>query len=373
MSAAALTLKVGGLLYAGWTSVAVQNSIEQLAGAFTLSLTEKWPGQSEQWEIPAGERCEILIGETPVITGYVDKISVSFDATSHTLSVSGRDAAGDLVDCTAPPLAFTGRRFLDVAQTLCKPYGITVTDETGGSAPLPKCAPQTGETVFRTLEKLARQHGVLLVSDRQGGIVITRAGLAGESGTALEIGKNILSAQMDFDASQLFSEITIKGQGSMATESKFDVIGCGPKGKVTAAPSTSAATSGWITRHRPLVIIAETQADRARCQNRAEWEAGNREAKAKKITVTVQGWAKPDGEIWQINQTIRLIAPWLRADKTWLISGANFQLDEGGSKTTLTLTGEKAFALLPEIPARKGGGKGGSESKYQVIGGKKNV
>ena len=41
------TLWVNGMIYGGWTAIRINRGIEQLAGSFTLSVTEKWPGQAE--------------------------------------------------------------------------------------------------------------------------------------------------------------------------------------------------------------------------------------------------------------------------------------------------------------------------------------
>ena len=213
-----LTLRVGGQVFAGWKSVSIRLGLEQIAGTYDLAITERWPWQPLEWSIPPGEFCEILIGDDPVISGYVDAVSVSYDANSHEIRVNGRDRTGDLVDCSAPSTAFSGLTFLQIAEKLTAPFGIQVHDETAlgrrlntkekkagkkGTPPkmprvsgqLPKCATKNSESVFKTLEKLARSEGVLLVSDGEGGLIITRAGMGGNCSTVLEFGQNILRAR----------------------------------------------------------------------------------------------------------------------------------------------------------------------------------
>ncbi len=377
-----LSLKVGGAIYGGWTGVAVRTGIEQIAGAFELALTERWPEQPTDWVIAPGEFCEVLIGEDVLITGYIDAVAISYDAASHEIKVSGRDRTGDLVDCSAPSVAMSGQTFFQIAEALCKPYGIAVYDETArgrkltvkqkkagkkGNAPkrprvptkIPKHATQNGESVFKTLEKLSRSEGVLLVSDGEGGLLITRAGVAGDCATVLEQGKNILRASLGHSHANLFSEITVKGQASAADAARFDVLHSSPKGSVkrTASPTGNSQ----IVRYRPLILVAETQADARRCQQRAEWEASNREARARKITVSVQGWRQENGDLWLINQRVRVKTAWLRIDEWWLIAGVNYRLDNGGTLAELTLVSDKAFEMLPEIPEPAAEAK-----KYQV-------
>jgi len=369
-----LTLRVGGRIFEGWESVSIETGIEQIAGSFQLALTERWPNQLEAWTIPPGEYCEIAIGGEPVISGYVDSASVSYDAAAHGLGVSGRDRTGDIVDCSAPATSFAGLSFVEIARRLVAPYHITVRDEAGvAGKKVPKCAIQPGESVFQTLETLARQAAVLLVSDGRGALVITRAGKAGEAVDRLIEGENILSASFEHNHGELYSSITIKGQAAAAASSNYDLSAAAPKGEVKRAPSTTT-TNSEVGRHRPLVIVAETEADAKRCQQRAAWEASTREAKSRRLNIAVQGWRQSDGSLWRINQTVSVVSPMLRLDERWLIAGVSYTLDDGGTTTSLTLTGPHAYDILPEIPpaTSKPGSKSTDDDvpggRYDVIG-----
>lgn len=381
-----LTLKVNGQVFSGWKSVRVRHSIEQISGTFDITYTERWPGETIGWVIPAGEYCEVLIGEHTVISGYVDKPTVGYDGNSHTLRVTGRDRTGDLVDCSAPSKAFSGLTFKQLADELCKPFGITVYDETvdekkltvsqkkigkKGTKPkakrvgaaLPKAACQSSETVFRMLQRLARNEGVLLVSDAEGGLLLTRAGRAGRVGVTLELGKNILSAEFEESQVNLFSEITVKGQASTQ-----DADGAGkmenwlsPKHTVSRGNAGTAKTgNSQITRYRPLIIVAEAQADARRVKQRAEWEASNREAKSRTYKATVQGWypSDQDRDIWRINSMVRVVDAWARIDEDWLLAAVDFTLSDSGTLAALEFTSPKAFDELPELPQPKAGAAG---------------
>lgn len=390
-----LTLHVAGRIYGGWTGVQVRHGIEQIAGTFDISLTERWPNQQTEWSIPPGEFCEVRIGAHVVISGYVDAVSVKYDDATHEIRITGRDKTGDLVDCSAPSRAFSGLTFKQIADILCAPYGITVYDETNsikkltveqkkigkkGMPPknkrvegkLPKCACQNGESVFRTLEKLARNEGVLLVSDHEGGLLLTSAGRAGRVGVPLEFGKNIKAASLDDSQANLYSEITVKGQSSAQNADgpeKFEaLISSKSTVKRGAAAGSTRRGSSQIKRHRPLIIVCESQADAARIRMRAEWEVGNREAKARKYTATVQGWY-PDpavDDIWRINSLVHVTDALSRIDEDWLIGAISFKLDESGTVADLELTSPKAFDQLPEIPEPKAGVKAGA-SKFQKV------
>lgn len=156
-------LEINGVKYGGWTKISIRRGIGQVAGTFELSITERWPGQPIPAKIELGASCVVTVDGAPVITGYVDDVAPSYNAASHTVSVTGRDKTCDLVDCCPPSTQLKGATLAAVARSLAAPFGIEVVDETGvGVVPGFKTNP--GDTVFETLEQLARAKGVLLLS-----------------------------------------------------------------------------------------------------------------------------------------------------------------------------------------------------------------
>lgn len=372
-----VTLEVGGLLYKGWKTVKIRQAIDQLAGVFSLELHDRWTGQSEAWAIAAGDACTLKIGNTVMITGYVDANKVGLSHTTHTITIDGRDKTGDLVDCSAPPKEWGGQKFEAIALELLKPYGVTLTTQldtdgngykakgkdakgkaatgnagTGGGL-IPKKASNSGETVHKLLEKMAKSQAALLVSDRVGGLIITRAGLAGRAADTLVLGKNIKSLNYDRTFANLYSEITVKGQQSGAQLPRSNLVNveqsAKPVGVIKRADTT--AQNAAINRYRPLILMAEEQAGADRCKRRAAWEASTREGKSLKLTIMVQGWRQTNGDIWTVNTLTRVKCPLVREDEDFLITACEFSIDRNnGTQTSLTLSRPSAFDVLPDIP-----------------------
>ena len=65
------TLWVNGMIYGGWTAIRINRGIEQLTGSFTLSVTEKWPGQAEARPIKKGDSAVVKIDGEAVCSGYM--------------------------------------------------------------------------------------------------------------------------------------------------------------------------------------------------------------------------------------------------------------------------------------------------------------
>ncbi|MCU0919027.1 MAG: contractile injection system protein, VgrG/Pvc8 family [Burkholderiaceae bacterium] len=344
-SDAGLRLLTGGRAYGGWKSVRVQRGIEQVAGAFQLSVSELWPGEYEARRIQPGESCELRVGDEPVMTGYVDAVEMTVDAAEHIVEAAGRDKTADLVDCSA--IAGTGqwrgRRVEQVAADLAAPFGVGVITQADTGAALPTFSVQEGETAFEAIERAARLRGLLLVTDGRGALVITRAGSTLLQ-TRLVLAENILRARALLDMRDRFSQYVLKGQ-TPGTDTHH--------GAAAAQPKASALDSG-VQRHRPLVVVSDAPDLGASLQERARWEAVVRAARSTQVQITVQGWAHAGG-LWQPNTLVHVVAEPLRLDHQLLISSVEYVLDEGGSTTELRLTRPDAYTL-PPAPAPAGAG-----------------
>ena len=85
----------------GWTEATITRSLETIAGTFAVTLSERDPGETRPRVVRPGDRCRVELEDEAVIEGYIDAVTIDYDATSHTIAVRGRDATGDLVDCSA--------------------------------------------------------------------------------------------------------------------------------------------------------------------------------------------------------------------------------------------------------------------------------
>lgn len=338
-----LTLTVDGLDYGGWLSVEVARSIEAVAGTFRLGLTERWPGAPARRRIAAGARCSVAIDGETVISGHVDEVQPSFDEGQHGVSVAGRDAAGDLVDCSA--IAGSGEwenaRLAAIAADICRPFGIAVSAAADTGAAFKSFRIEEGETAWEAIERACRMRTVLAVSDGRGGIVLTRSAAGPAIGTALRDGPkgNMLSAQGRYSDKDRHSRYIVKGQRS-GDDYLLPPDIAQPKGE---------AADPAVTRYRPLIVLAEDQGDGGDFGKRALWEARVRAARARQATIVVQGWRHASG-LWAPNTVVRVSSDWLAIEADMTIAGVAFRKDEGGTTSELTLMRPGAFEVqaLPE-------------------------
>lgn len=343
-------LLVGGQVYAGWEEVGVTRAMDGAAGGFTLQVADRWSANSRPWEIQPGDICEVRLGGETVITGYVDLARPSFSRTSHSIEVQGRDRSADLVDCSAvhDPDEWRDIDFLELANILGAPFGVTARAEVDVGAPFTLVKLDQGETVLEALARHAKMRRLLVMPDGQGNLVITRAGTA-RAEVELAQGGNILDARGTLDWSERFSQYAVKGQANFGEETDPEA----------EAHVLGQAKDAYINRYRPLLITAETDANPLSAQQRAEWEATTRLGMSTQAEITVQGWRQREsGPLWQPNTLVRVRSRWLRMDGEMLVRQVAFGKSNGGTTTTLSLVSPLAYEPEPPDGSQKKKPKG---------------
>ena len=358
-----ITLLVNGMRYSGWLGLGVERAIDRLGSHFSITVTEAWSGQDVPWQIGRFDGCQILIDGQVVLTGYVDDYAPSYDAQSHTVTISGRSKTQDLVDCS-PDISsgqFKGYTLGAIATSVCALFKIGTVQETDTSQTFPDATLQRGETGFTFLERLGRLAGVLLTDDELGNLVLTRTGTK-RAGGSLVHGVNILRARGKLSADKRFSHTIVKGQRAIGSAAGQSESGGG--GDADPAPVATnlraVALDRLVPRYRPKVCMAEAQQDAAAMQQRANWMRNYAFGRSTECEIDVLDYYDADGALWRINRLIGVSDPWLQIDQDLLIAGVSFRIDDrGGRITTLRLGPVEGFTPDPgEVKAHCKHGKG---------------
>lgn len=346
-----LSLTISGRRYGGWEKARVQRAINQLAGSFSLTLSDRWPGQPQRQALKRGAPCLLEVGGQALITGYLDEVSISYAAESHTISAQGRGKTADLVDCChdGQECQWKDQDLLQLAQLLCRPFDIEVLAEVEVGDPFPTVSYGQGDTIFSLLARLAQQRGLLLTSDGQGRLVITAAARERLPG-ALCLGQNIISGQMRVSERERFSHYIVKGQGQTSGGVADSLFEDDPKEAMS--PQGQASDPG-VTRHRPLVILADTAENTGSFERRARWEAVTRAGRSQSVSYTVAGWGPEPGTLWQPNRLVKVQDDYLGLDQDLLVEQVEYSLDENGAQSRLTLVPPDAYAPKPAADQAK--------------------
>jgi prophage tail gpP-like protein len=262
------------------------------------------------------------------------------------IAIEGRDRAGDLVDCSA---IYKGGQWRDasltqIASDLAAPFGIPVIAATDVGDSFPSFAIQDGETVFEAIARAAALRGVLAISDKEGGIVLARAGQSRHA-FGLQRPGNMLGGEADYSDDERFSDYIVKGQRRGTDDDEG-----APEGP--SSPVGQAQDSG-VKRYRPLIIMAEDQVDGVDATRRAEWERNVRAGRSDRINVRVRGWREQGdkGDLWEPNRVVHINdTEWLWINADLLIADVNYLRGRMGTITEIGLMPALAFDLLQGQP-----------------------
>lgn len=319
----ALTLFVGGKVFNGWVDLSVTRELNAGASDFSVQLTDKWAAEKEAWRLTANSSARISLGQAPVLTGFIDKISSSISKSSRGFTARGRSNTCDLVDCSVTgENSYKNLNLKELAIKVCKPFGITPTFLSDPGDPFPAITVQQGETVFALLDRLARQRKLLIYPGKNGGIIFSKA-IGTNSTTHLVEGVNILSGSSEYDFTNRFSEYQTKGQN----------IGWMQDGKQSTQAQGTATDLG-VGRYRPLIVLAEGTSDDGQSENRAAYEAALRKAQSLVAEIQVQGFYQKDGTLWDINQFVFVDCGSLGLRRWLLVKKVTYNKSNGGGTTT---------------------------------------
>jgi prophage tail gpP-like protein len=375
----AVTLKAGGVMFTDFVGVHIERDLQALAGRFELVCFDKiragaalGPPPTVPTPLLTGAAAQVAIDGETVLIGWIDKVSLHADGDTLSCTVTGRDKTGDLVDCAALPAGpaeFRNVDLLHVAQTVCAPFGIPVRADVGIGAPFVRLSCHPQETARSFLDVAARQRALLVTSDGVGGLVLTRGGVT-RAPESLWFGVNVLDVNSDDDWSHRFSDYFVKGQTPAANGRRVGVPpalthGVTPTGAAaTSAPGaassieaggaimTGHAIDPQVTRWRPTVRLARSQAGSSTVQAQAEWALRVARGQSHALHYRVLDWRdKPGGTLWRPNQVTGVWDPYCGIDGDMLIAGVAYGYDEEGMLTTLRVVDRSAYDLIDLAPA----------------------
>ncbi len=346
-----LELVINGEGFVGWLDVSIEQSLNQLADTFQVSVTNPWQGASDTVEFVEGDNVVVKESGEDIITGYIDSVSINYSASDLTITIAGRSKTADLIDCSAIYNEgrghFHGKNLLEIAKLLAEPFNISVgvdaNTDVGGN--YKSFAIQQGETVYDALVRAARMRGVLLVSDGAGDLIIAQAGneVADDS---LIYGKNILSGSRTGRFEGRFSQYILKSQSK------------GSDGQVASStkPSISKVEDSEVSRYRPTIIISENKETGKALDNRAVWQRTVAKGRSKDVRYRVPGWRQTrSNQLWRPGLLVAVEDPIFKIASDLIIATCRFTLDNSEEEITeLSLTLPEAYTTIAgNVPQRR--------------------
>lgn len=325
-----VTLTVGGQRLGGFQEVNITRSMEQAAIAFALRATNpSW--HPDAWALRLGAEVELHTSGTLLCRGFIDTYEADHgEGAQHEVRISGRSKAADAIDC--PPAKHKtgrveGKDLLGVAQEFDE-FGIGYKADVPLKT-IPKVQRHPLDTVHATIEREAREQGLMLVGQPDGSVLITRAGSKRHAGALVEGRPPIKKFSVRFSAEGKFSEITAKAQralGTSASDLREEVKEYDPE----------------VGRYRPMIVFLEGDGTEQDLKTRAQWERLRRQGAGTSIPITVTSWRDDGGELWEPGRLVALQLPSERVDQDMTLSSVTFTQNHQGTIAALTFVDPRA-------------------------------
>jgi prophage tail gpP-like protein len=340
-----ITLAVNGIRYAGWTEVSVSKSIESLCGQFSFATTVKENAEFViQNNLKLQDKVQVFIDSTKIITGYIEKLDIAYDAGSHSITVAGRDKTGDLIDSSIKPNNYNHQSFVKLVENVLSDNGYTDIKVINNVSNLPNMVEKTqgaavGEKIIEFLDKYAKKVQALLTTDADGNIVITRESEASATGSLLSNNTNatnILGASISLSSTNRFRYNYIESQSDNNSFEKSSV------------KQTGVATDKDIRNPRRSYTVMRPATEAVTLQELATWSTNLRKAKGIRYNCRVQDYysSKAFNQLWLPNELVQVEDVRCQLSGQFLIQGISYSKSrDSGSITEFSIVNKGAFDL----------------------------
>lgn len=239
----------------------------------------------------------VLVGGVPLFTGTMVSVLPAVTPKSKTLNVGCYSLPGVLYDCTPSsesfPLEYNRQGLIEISETLCNPFGISVQFDSDQGAIFERVACKPSQKIMDFLTELAKQRGLLISATESGALRFYTPISEGVPVAVLKQGSSPLVSISPpvIDAQKYYSQIT-----GIAT-------------KKTGSPGTKyTVTNARLQKFRPLTYTVQstTKADVKRAVSA---KMGRMFGNIIAYTANVVTWRDPAGNLWKPDTLIEVTAP----------------------------------------------------------------
>ena len=357
-----MELEVDGIVYDNFLTGKAEIRLDALCNSFTFTMSRT---RESALPFSVGQDCKVRIDGETKVTGSIELMTINYDDSSHRIELSGRDNTSKLLDSSIDELPdlnspISLKAIIEIVIDHIG-AGLTVTDDSG-IADFDESedivSPEPGDNAFDFIQALARKRQVLLTSDGDGNVVITRSSTNLNPDLKLQnkldaTDNNIKAGSASYDNTGRFNAYVISSQLNPVA-----LITAGETDLASIVSQSGRTIDTNIPAGRQLVLTSELASGDDTDLNMALWEANVRKARGRLYTATVQAY-NIDGTIWAVNELIEIQDDFCGISGNMLSNTVVFSLDEtGGEVTELTFVEANSYTLTLEDPAFQELGEG---------------
>lgn len=344
----AIRLIIAGFEIDSWDDASIDSAIDTPAEAWSFSLFS-----ADDLDLPAavraGAEVKAYYGNELILTSIADTVNEACDRSGYGLQISGRDLAGQLIDCSVP--IFNGRQIN--LEELINRYVLS-----GNLGSLfhnvriqnnswlkNKVSVEPGESLWDAIVKAAQVTGQHVWLEPDGTLVVGDPfAKPYQVQTPLRLMKyddanNVLDAKYTEDISAVFSDIKILSQDA--------------KGQHVLA--SGSGQTPYPHKRLKIVSMADVET-KAEADEALKKIKKDNDLQAYAMTANVAGWSI-DHKVWATGWHLNFMTNRLnRATAKWAVMGRTLTLSRSNGKLTslkLNRQGDWAQPLVYKEPQKK--------------------
>lgn len=293
-----VTVEIAGKRYRFWDDIEIYLSLDTQATVSFAAPFEPERKEFRQTFRPFSfQPLEVSVGGTILFTGTLVDVTPRVEASARTVAVAGYSKPAVLDDSDVPariaPFQFNGLTMRQIAERLASPFEIGVVVVGKGGGAFKRVAAEPGQSVMSFLAELAQQRGYVLSSTPDGRLLLWQSVSGGRPVARLIEGEApLLSVHPTFSPQHYFSEIT--GYCSARR---------GRKG------SRYTERNRWLSSPLRCMSFRLDDTEKGDVHFAVRSKMGRMFGNMVSYVVTVPTWLDPQGELWQPNTTVSLVAP----------------------------------------------------------------
>lgn len=336
-----LTVSINGTTFGGWEALDISRSMDDLAGAFSLSTANFFKDGIQSTDIKKGDDIVIKINGQKVITGYIDSIDLSYSAEKTFFTITGRDKTADLIDSDFAE-SVTEWKKQSVGQlikNLCNPFDIDVviddTATTAASKLVDTFTANPGDEVYHLITRLCRDYAIIPLSYGDGKLYLTRVGTKRKAADGLQYGVNVKSGIIESNNENRFKKYIVKGIG----------VGNDDKQLSDFISPSAEVTDSDVERERVMTFFLSTNADNEKCKTRAKWEKNYRAGLSNLVSYGYENWVQQSKDkIFEINSLVNVNDSFLDLNREMLIYEVRYYYENGKDFTDVIVVDKNTFS-----------------------------
>ena len=327
-------------------SATIKRSIESCVDGFNATIAMSLDYKDPPVRAYGYEKCEVYLGSNLVITGVIYTSDIDYNINGYSANIEGSSIPTDLIDSEFfPPYDMNQITLPEIAQSIIDRLGIDIEVEVKpydiNNEFFERIDIDESDTMLNLLHDLALQRGILVLSTKEGNLLLTRTNDAGKPVCVIGDEKNPLSnVRAKFDGRKRFN--------------KYRAYATSPLRVQVDTKKRRKKSYRTYTQYRSIVIldneVPETRQTSCKADDNAITEEEKAAAYSQKrayadsleIKIPVNSWyIFGKEELWEENTLVTLQHPAI-----FLKNGFDMLIRE----VTYTFNSDGCTAVLDVVP-----------------------